>query len=357
METTEVNQFKIISFTDSGAELMNKLSDKLKKSESIETENSVLAEPIDDLKTWTEKCFKTGNVLIFIGAIGIAIRSIAPFIRDKASDPAVIVMDEKGEYVIPVLSGHIGGGVLFARKIAQMIGGTPVITTATDVEGLFSVDVFAKENGFIISDMKKAKEFSAKLLKNKTASFYIDDNCSHLPAVENACISGTYNSCSSEIENTYSELRKVENIVDNPDLIISPRLTDGRILQLIPKCVVIGMGCRKNMDYTHLFEFCNECLNEAGIDIRAVKAIVSADIKKDEHGLIELSKKLDASFITFSSKKLMEQKGDFSSSDFVKSVTGADNICERAVAAYGCEKIAVKKTAKDGMTFALGFIS
>ena len=341
MESIEIHNYKFICFTDAGCNLMLKVVKSLvvnieKPGKEIsEIEDAIIPNKLHDLKSFIEKSFKTGNILVFIGAMGIAVRSIAPFIKDKTTDPAVIVIDEKGEFVIPVLSGHIGGAVDAARTIAAQIGATPVVTTATDVEGLFAVDVFACKNGMFISDMKKAKEFSAKLINNKTASYYVDEQYLH-------------------IDNFPPELKRDTGVFDAPDMIITPEKTNGDILQLIPKCIVVGMGCKRETAGDKLYAFCAECLDKAGLDIHSVKAIVSADIKSEEPGLQDLSKWLDADFITFSSATLMEQEGEFSSSDFVKSVTGADNICERAVIAYGCHKLLVKKTARDGMTFACG---
>lgn len=296
MEQANSGKYKFICFTDTGKALMARLSgeDGLK---------------VDSLKDWTRDNFEQGNVLVFIGAMGIAVRAIAPFCKDKTKDPAVIVIDEKGTFVIPVLSGHIGGGVEAAKEIASKIGAVPVITTATDVNNEFAVDVFAKSNGLGISDMKKAKEFSMTLLAGREAEF-----------------------------------------------IVTPNKPESDDLCLIPKCTIIGMGCRKGKSVDELYGFLNEVLDEKNIDIRSVKALVSADKKKDEEGLIELSKRLDIPFITYSSDVLMQQEGEFEHSDLVMEVTGSDNVCERSVCAYGCHTIIQKKTKKDGMTLAIGMV-
>ena len=127
------------------------------------------------LQEWTQEHFQKGNVLVYIGASGIAVRAIAPLLQGKDTDPAVLVMDEKGMNVIPLLSGHLGGANEWAQKLAKITGGQAVLTTATDVNGLFAVDVFARDNDLVIDDLGKAASFSAGLLREKTARMIIHD--------------------------------------------------------------------------------------------------------------------------------------------------------------------------------------
>lgn len=337
METASLNNYRFICFTDAGKTLMVKICKELL---SCAGNKFLDTTEVSDLKRWTKDNFEKGNVLVFIGAMGIAVRSIAPFIKDKTKDPAVIVIDEKGEFVIPVLSAHIGGAAYEAGKISKITGGTAVITTATDVEGLFSVDVFATKHNMYISDIKKAKAFSRNILKKKTAHYYLDNSF------------GDY----FDIQDIPKKLIRVKSIDDEPDLIISPLKISTDYLQLIPRCIVIGIGCKKGTKREVLSEFVNSCLEREGISVHAVRAVTSVDIKAHEEAIMELAWRLSAEFVTFTSEKLMEQKGDFSSSEFVKKVTGADNICERAVAAFGAKKIIVKKVSQNGMTFAAGVL-
>ena len=109
--------------------------------------------------------FSRRDALIFVGACGIAVREIAPYVRDKKTDPAVLVLDERARHVIPLLSGHIGGANRLAARLADALGAEPVITTATDVNGKFAVDEFAARTGCAISDMQLAKAFAAGILE------------------------------------------------------------------------------------------------------------------------------------------------------------------------------------------------
>ena len=333
MEQVSIGKYKIICFTDKGKELMKKLFLALSVSGEVAESGSVAS-----LRDWCRDKFAKGNVLVFIGACGIAVRTIAPFIKDKTTDPAVLVMDEKGEYVIPILSGHLGGAVDAGKEIALLTGAVCVQTTATDVEGEFAVDVYAAQNDLVISDMKKAKNYTAELLRTGESSYYIDERFEEYLGL-------------SGIPGNIKRTSKGE-----AKLIISPATIEESALYLIPKCIVVGMGCRTGKSCSELKTVLLQKLDELGIDARAVRAIASADIKKAEAGLVELCKELGCEFATFGSDTLMAQEGDFTASDYVKKVTGSDNVCERAVAAYGAKSFLSRKKAKDGITFSAGII-
>ncbi len=390
MAKAEFNNYKVISFTSRGKELSDRLlfliSDGKfvrggeesgigkgeRYKESSDREN-VVVKGTDEgftLDGFVKENFYQGNVLVFIGAAGIAVRAIAPYIEDKTKDPAVIVIDEVGKNVIPLLSGHIGGGVREAEKIANLIGANCVITTASDVSGEFAVDVFASENGFVISDMKKAKEFTARLLEEKEAVYEVDAEIAGMPpfdvdtgfanVIRQLAAGESYYSDAKETDNAELDDSAKETDIEKSKacFTISFRKdkSESGVLNLIPKCIVVGVGCKKGTPYEKLRAFVEDKLSEHNIDKRAVSVLASADIKKDEEGLILLAKELGADFKTFSSEVLMAQEGEFTASEFVKSITGTDNVCERAVAACGCKKIIVTKESSDGMTFAAGVI-
>ncbi|WP_035766846.1 cobalt-precorrin 5A hydrolase [Butyrivibrio sp. NC2002] len=360
MEITEALNYKFICFTDNGRRLMIRLrklliqevfSDGKKVIDSPTCQDESEGEHTDkytesssDLGEWVKKCFVKGNILVFIGAAGIAVRAISGHLRDKTQDPAVIVIDEAGKYVIPILSGHIGGGVEAARLIASLLGAEAVITTASDIEGKFAIDVFATKNNLIISDMKKAKEYTASLLKDEDIrpKCRIDERFKDF-----IHLNGFLNTGDMDHDNTYQKTN---------EFLISPAISDENIPVLIPKCIVIGLGCKKGISFEKICAFCKEKMSEAGLDLRSIKAIASIDLKRSEPCLNQLSEHLGVPFKTFSAEELMAQEGDFTKSPFVEKTTGTDNVCERAVMACGCKKILVKKTAEEGMTFAAGIM-
>ena len=140
------------------------------------TELTVVSSRVSE---WTKAAFNQYDALVFVGAAAIAVRSIAPCVRDKLTDPAVLVVDEKGQYVIPILSGHVGGANGLARQLAADLQALPVITTATDIQGLFAVDVFAVKNRLILTDRGKAKKISAAILEHECQQVYIDGSMAY----------------------------------------------------------------------------------------------------------------------------------------------------------------------------------
>lgn len=274
--------------------------------------------------------FSENDALIFIGACGIAVRAVAPYIKSKITDPAVVVIDDQGKYVIPILSGHIGGANGLAKKLASLIGAAAVITTATDGAGRFSCDSWAVQNDCAISSMEVAKKVSAAILKNDIP---VCSDCELPASLPQGLVKGGE-----------GELGIYVGIHD--------KLPFKTTLQLIPRTLVLGVGCRKGTSEEHLFSVVKKVLADKSLDIRAVGRIASIDVKKDEEGLLSMAKNLDADITFFTADELNSAEGDFAESAFVKNTVGTDNVCERSAALTG-GKLIVKKTAVDGVTIAV----
>lgn len=281
------------------------------------------------------------ELLVFVGAIGIAVRAIASSVASKTSDPAVVVLDEKANFCIPLLSGHLGGANAYALQIAEITQSIPVVTTATDVNHRFAVDVFAKNNGLAIDSMVLAKEVSAALLAKQDIGIY-----SELPIKEDTLPQG---------------LCLVQNQKEAADyslgIYIGVHVPEGwfqHTLHLIPKTLCVGMGCKKNTETVRAAELLEKVFAEHQLDIRAIHSLNSIDIKKEEKALTELSGELGVPFSCYSAEELQQTEGDFTPSTFVRGVTGVDNVCERsAVLASGGGQLLVKKTAQSGVTAAV----
>lgn len=156
--------------------------------------------------------------------------------------------------------------------------------------------------------------------------------------------------CDFEIEGTVPK----NIILDDQNYDMEISISDNDKIKLIPEIIVVGIGCRKNKDYSELLDFYYETLKSLKISPKSVKKITSIDIKKDEQGLIKLAQKENVPFVTYSAEELLKAEGDFTSSGFVKSITGVDNVCERS-AKIGSKngKILLHKTAFNGMTISV----
>lgn len=329
------------------------------------------------------------DAIIFVGATGIAVRAIAPFIHGKAVDPAVLVIDEAGRYVISLLSGHLGGANALARTAASLIEAEPVITTATDAESAFAVDTFAKENGFLLTDLRKAKEVSAKVLRGERLRIYTDIPMERLvqrparheaelvPAqdIDRADIAISYRTyilkLASEPQHPETRAdavqihpmadRDSESSAASSSLGISKHASEkasrGIGLRLIAKRVHVGLGARKGVTQAEVAAAVATCLEDAGIDPRAVVDLVSIDLKKQEAGILAYSYESGVPFVTYTAEELRTVEGTFAGSSFVQSVTGVANVCERA-AAYAAGRsdhaeVLVHKTIHGNVTTAV----
>ena len=341
-------QVHILYFTQAGAALADKLTRELAPEASVTYKSGKGC-----CKEWTAEHFRKGNVLVYIGACGIAVRAIAPHIGSKDTDPAVIVIDEKGENVIPILAGHLGGANEWAQKIARLTEGQPVLTTATDVNGIFAVDLFAKDNQLLISDLKKAGRFTASLLEEREASVIIPSKYADVIRYEDGI--------PAELKVYDLSDEQLESLQGTNAALITPEAESSdkanTPLRLIPRCVILGIGCRKGKSYEELRDYVEEALQELGLCREAVCAVASIDVKKEELGLISLAADFGVPLLTFSAEELEKaelENWTFAESDRVREHVGTGNVCERAAVSAGAGKILRGKTAKNGMTICVG---
>lgn len=340
-------KLSIISFTENGILLSEKIAKLPHEAEcAIYTkcgtyckEGRTVEFVTESIGEWAKEQFEERNALLFIGACGIAVRAIAPHIRDKLHDSPVLVMDENGQYVIPLLSGHVGGANELAVSIAEKIGAESVITTATDINNKFAIDLFAKKNGLTIVNKDGIAKVSSKILAGKSIAISIE--LGHLEKEIKL---------PKEIKLTeYPPVQRVDVVITSED-----REFETAIL-LRPKEYVIGVGCRKEKEVEKIEDFIISNLQKAGISLVQLFGMASIDVKKDEPGFLGFSRKEKIPFITYTAEELMCVEGDFHKSEFVREKVGVDNVCERA-AIKMCEpegKLIYEKHAEDGMTIAI----
>lgn len=240
-----------------------------------------------------EKLILLADAFVFVGAAGIAVRAVAPFVKSKLRDPAVIVVDEQGQFVIPLLSGHVGGANELARYLAGQLQAIPVITTATDVNDVFSVDTFARQQHLAIVEKDEIKHLSGALLEGEP-----------IGALTPEC-----------------------GFLISPDPVGQPF---SHTLHLVPQDLVIGVGCRKGVSEEELYRFISSVFEKNRWSLYRIRAVASIDVKREEAGLITLTERLGVPLLTYPAKFLSDQKGDFEASGFVKETVGVENVCERS---------------------------
>ena len=325
-----------------------KLTEKnLVEKDLAESGLSYVEQPLTE---WTGEQMKEHRSLLFIGACGIAIRAIAPFLTDKLNDVPVLVMDEQGRFVIPVLAGHVGGANELALSLAERMGSTPVITTATDLNHCFAVDLFARRNALHIVNKDGIAKVSSRILAGEEVTMAVEEG--HLREEEAQTLRGRRVSRKTNIPEGI-QLVSTEAPVD---VLVAPAsYGQGRLLTLRPKEYVIGIGCKRGKAAEQIDHFVNRALKESGIFMEQVAAFVSIDRKKDEEGILWMSSHYGISFVTYSAEELQQVEGNFHASEFVKSQVGVDNVCERAALRFSGPggTLITGKQAEDGITVAI----
>ena len=320
---------------------------KLTEKNLAESGLSYVEQPLTE---WTGEQMKKRRSLLFIGACGIAVRAIAPFLTDKLNDVPVLVMDEQGRFVIPVLAGHVGGANELAVSLAERMGSTPVITTATDLNHCFAVDLFARRNALHIVNTDGIAKVSSRILAGEEVTMAVEEG--HFRE-EEAGIPGEKRLLEEINVPEGIRLVSTESLAD---VLVAPAsYGQGRLLTLRPKEYVIGIGCKRGKAAEQIDHFVNRALKESGISMEQVAAFASIDRKKDEEGILWMSSHYGIPFVTYSAEELQQVEGTFHASEFVKSQVGVDNVCERAALRFsGPDGILITgKQAEDGITAAI----
>ncbi len=316
---------QFLAFSEQGMALARRLSDALGGS-------CTRCGGDMTLQNWTADRFRSADGLIFVGAAGIAVRAIAPFVESKLTDPAVVAVDECGTFAVPLLSGHLGGANDLARRISAVCGAVPVITTATDRNGVFSVDAWARVQGCRLVHPEKIKELSARLLAGKTVAWYSDFK-----------IAGT----------VPDGLRETGR--EDADLWLSV-FTGENALCAVPPAAVLGIGCKKGTPRQAIEECFADMVSETHISPLAFCRAASVDLKAREPGLLEFCAAHGLELETFSPSELQALPGQFTASDFVRQTAGTDNVCERSAAASAKGTLLIRKRKGRGVTMAAACI-
>ncbi len=275
----------------------------------------------------------TDNSLIFIMAAGIVVRTIAPLIKDKRTDPGVVMMDEKGKFITSLLSGHLGGANSLASRIAQFLGGSVIISTASDLNNMPSLDLWAQEQGLVIEQWGLLPHAGTQLLNNGALRVYteipvelpdvfykIDD-----PAIADVCITNKK---------------------------IIPPLQSGQ-LYLRPKNLAVGIGCNSGTTAFEIEDVVNKVFDEHNLSLLSVRVLATIDLKAGEPGLTEFAGKSRIKIVTFTPDELNRVQG-IEKSETVFKATGAYSVSEAAaLIASGSGPLIVRKQKLGNVTLAI----
>lgn len=323
----------VISITKNG----DNLAKKIRKKFDIHLFSKNLSGGFD-FKEAVRDSFENYEAVVFITSTGIAVRAIAPYITTKDKDPAVVVIDNLGKFVISLLSGHLGGANKLAEDMALLLGAEPIITTATDNLGITAPDMIAKENNLIIDSLKDAKDIAALLVDEKEVGFLDEEELI-------SCPSGYV-----------PKLRQCDGVVYVTNKNVLECMEQKKIpkrLKLIRRNIILGIGCRKDYSEEIMKEKVLDVLKGQNIDIRAIKCIATVEVKKNERAIIELSKYLNCDMKIFTIEEIKKVQHKYERSAFVEKTLGITSVCEPSIELAG-GTVEISKMKLDGMTLAIG---
>lgn len=308
-----------LAFTDKGLALAKNLAQVLGGTADRS------GHPLN-LHSWTAAHFPREKALIYVGAVGIAVRAIAPYLHSKTCDPAVVVVDECARFAVPIVSGHLGGANDLARRVSRICGAMPVITTATDINGIFAVDEWARCQHCTVVHPQQIRYVSGALLAGEKVRVKTEQP-----------VAGT---APDGFEWTQGAVYKVYvGFEPQPET----------VLWLVPQTLVLGIGCRKGIPEQAL----EEMLSVSGVPVQAVCAVASIDLKAEEPGLLAFCRKHGWPLQVYRADELARAEGTFSASPFVEKTTGVDNVCERAAVLCSKGNLLRRKMAGNGVTLAV----
>ena len=375
-----IRRVLLITCSVRGYATMQKLAKKLENISGAEIITKVKCEALPEVsmketvKACVDAYFGQVDAIVFVTASGIAVRSVAEHLTHKSKDPAIVCMDELGKHVISLVSGHAGGANALTQMLADVMWATPVITTATDVEGRFSIDDYAREHNLVVTDWAKAKAISAEVLTTGAEPVWMDE-AEVLQEEEKYACEIRKEQKSTGIDGCENEINVQELQIGSHQVIITPQdgSVDVQTLQLIPRCIVAGVGCKKGTPVDKIEHAVQDAFAKAGLRMEALCAVVSIDLKKEEAGLLEFCETRNVPFETYAAEELQAVPGTYSASEFVSGVTGVDNVCERSAVKYASEhgmnqgeqllgrqakhgELLLRKQAYGGVTVALAYV-
>ena len=278
--------------------------------------------------------FKNNNALICLFSLGAVIRLISSHLKDKKTDPAVIVIDDKMNFVISVLSGHIGGANELTKEIADKLQAQAVITTAADVNQTIAVDLVGKDHGWKIEDDSNVTKISANMVNEEPMGLFQEV--------------GTKNWCKQLPKNVliFETIEELEKSDSRSNLIISDRIIgndlSSKSVIYRPPSLVIGIGLHWDTSKDTIKEGIEECFEKFGLSLKSIAKLVSIKKPQDVQGLIDLGKEMQIP-VEYVDREDLAQVTAPNPSETVKAFEGTASVSEAAAILVSKGKLIVEK--------------
>lgn len=289
--------------------------------------------------------FRAFPAHIFIFSTGIALRVLAPLMKNKQEDPAVVLLDEGEQNVISLLSGHIGGANALTRELAEKIKANPVITTATDVNDLPAIDTLAVSLGLVIENRQAIKAVNLGILQGKRVQL-IDTTgelAAGLPGVNLEIIHDSKG---------FSPEESIPKVFCSWRDATVPRGT----LILRPRCLTLGMGCNRNTPLAELREFAQTTLAHHGISRASITTLATTTVKADEPGLLALAEAWNLPMTFYDKSHLNSVDTIETPSEMVEKHLGVKSVCEAAaILAANHGRLILPKQKNPNVTLAVAW--
>ena len=300
-----------------------------------------------DVKELVARLWPEVRGLVFIMATGIVVRLIAPHLRAKDMDPAVVVMDDAGNFAISLLSGHLGGANELASRCASITGAREVITTATDVNGLPSFDMVAKEEGWVIEDLGRVKVLNSLLLDDKQIA--VVDPTGRVRVTFNG--RGKLSFHDTFVSALESGARGFLFVTNRQ---LPPQSCSDRLLVLRPKNLVLGIGCNSGTGLEEIQEVTVSALKQLFLSLKSIRCVATAEAKRHEPGLVAFAESLGVPLICYESNELNGVSVPSPPSPHALAAIGATGVAEpAALLASGGGTLLMKKLKSGNVTLAI----
>ncbi len=300
--------------------------------------------------------FKQYNGIILFISLGAVVRMIAPILVDKKVDPAVVVIDDRGEHVISVLSGHLGGANELTRHVATVLGARAVITTASDVQGTIPVDMFGRELGWVVDSFDKATPVSAAVVNEEPVALIQETGERNWWRYDKP-VPGhikVYASTAEALQEPFNAALVVSDRLLEPEE--EEQLLSNGVLYR-PKSLVLGIGCNRGTALEELEEGVLDTLQELRLSVKSVRNIATIDLKKDEEGLLALCAKYGWELVTYTPSELNTVQLP-NPSETVFKYTGAYGVSEpSALLSSGADHWLLEKKKSGNMTLSVARVS